>query len=328
VRASIAFPLAFAGCGIFPAWSGERRRKIAVIPKGNTHLFWRSVAAGVESRRAEENENLDVRFLGPTPEDSAEQQSNLVYTFAAQGVAAICLAPCDQRALVGAVKFAASRRIPVVIFDSAIDAVAGVDYVSEVSTANEKAGYLAGQELARRVGPHAKVVMLRYRTGSQSTEARERGILAALREGQCEILSDNQEAANEPKAKVLAMGELLREASGLVTPNESTTYGALLAVRELRLTSALTFVGFDSSPPLVQALRDREISALIVQDPKKMGAQALDLALKTLAGVRVPTKVDLPAVAIAHEDLERQAIRELLAVCEIESQLSIASRLV
>jgi hypothetical protein len=66
-----------------PAWSGERRRKIAVIPKGNTHLFWCSVAAGVESRRLQETDDLDVPFLGPTPEDSVEQQSNLVYTFAA-----------------------------------------------------------------------------------------------------------------------------------------------------------------------------------------------------------------------------------------------------
>ena len=312
--ASLVALSASSGCFRLAGWQGDTRRKIAVVPKGNSHLFWRAVAAGVEARKIQEHAPIDVRFLGPDPEDSAEAQSNLLYRFAAQGVAAICIAPCDQRALVGAVKFASARGVPVIVFDSSLDAEAGKDYVTEISTANEEGGVLAGTRLAKLLEPGKKVVVLRYRTGSQSTTARETGALAALRSAGCEIISENQEAATDPKSKVMAMGDILARADALFTPNESTTFGALLGLRELGLAGKLRFVGFDSSPPLLSALRAGEIAGLVVQDPKEMGRRTLDAAFQVLAGVSLPSRISLPAVYVDDASLARPEVMELLSI--------------
>ena len=70
------------------------------------------------------------------------------------------------------------RKIPVVIADSGLK---GEDYVSFVATDNDVGGRLAGEHMAKLVGPKGRVVMIRYTEGHDSTTRREEGFLAAIR---------------------------------------------------------------------------------------------------------------------------------------------------
>ncbi len=118
---------------------------LAVIPKGTTHEFWKSVHFGA-NRAAEELGNVTIIWKGPLKENDREEQINLVQDFVTKKVQGICLAPLDSQALVASVKDAKAHGIPTVIFDSGLNDPDS--HVSYVATDNYNGGKLA----ARRLG--------------------------------------------------------------------------------------------------------------------------------------------------------------------------------
>src|SRR5262245_7459691 len=72
---------------------------IAVIPKGTTHEFWKSINAGAVKAQRELSEKgikADVIWKGPLREDDRDQQIQVVENFMARRVNGIVLAPLDS----------------------------------------------------------------------------------------------------------------------------------------------------------------------------------------------------------------------------------------
>src|SRR5689334_11072041 len=141
----LAMPLVLTDCRRDPAGAGKLT--LAVIPKGTTHEFWKSVHAGAV--KASKELGVEVIWKGPLKEDDLKAQIDVVQSFTAQGVSGIVLAPLNDKALGGAVKGAVAAKIPVVVFDSDLQ---GSDHVSFVATDNKAAGGLAGEHLAKVLG--------------------------------------------------------------------------------------------------------------------------------------------------------------------------------
>src|SRR5688572_21380290 len=161
---------------------------IAVIPKGTTHEFWKSVHAGAE--KAAQELGVKIIWKGALREDDREDQIKVVENFINMRVKGIVLAPLDNTALVPVVTDAINARIPVVAFDSGIKTD---DIASFVATDNYRGGKLAGDHLAKLLGDKGKVMMLRYAEGSASTAERERGFLEAIgAHTGIEVVSHNQ----------------------------------------------------------------------------------------------------------------------------------------
>ena len=121
---------------------------IAVIPKGTTHEYWKSIHAGaVKASRDLKNggDTVHIIWKGPLREDDREQQIQVVENFLTGNVKGIVLAPLDSKALVAPVETATQSGVPVVIIDSGLESQ---DYVSFVATDNFK----GGQEAADRLG--------------------------------------------------------------------------------------------------------------------------------------------------------------------------------
>jgi ribose transport system substrate-binding protein len=126
---------------------------IAVIPKGTTHEFWKSVHAGA-ANAARELGNIEIIWKGPLQEDDREGQINVVQDFITKRVNGIVLAPLDAQALVASVKDAKEREIPTVVFDSGLDDPDII--VSYVATDNYNGGSLAARRLAEVLGAKGK----------------------------------------------------------------------------------------------------------------------------------------------------------------------------
>src|SRR5690606_6799559 len=109
--------------------------RIAVIPKGTTHVFWKSVRAGAENA-ARELGDVEILWKGPLLENDRDGQMSVVQDFITNKVDGICVAPLDKQALIGPVHEAVDAGIPVVIFDSALQDESRI--VSYVATDNRK----------------------------------------------------------------------------------------------------------------------------------------------------------------------------------------------
>lgn len=295
-----------------PAASPAKPR-LALVPKGTTHVFWKAVEEG--ARREAEQRGVELIWKGPLQESDRAQQIQLVQQLGSQSLDGLALAPLDHAALVPAVAQLRASGLPIVIFDSALDGTPGSDFASFVATDNRAGGTLAGQELARLLEAPRKVVILRYQVGSASTQEREEGALAALRAAGAEILVENRYAGatiGDAKNEALNLLAQLREAQGVFCSNEPTSAGMLLALRQAGLAGKLRFVGFDASPPLVEALRAGEIDALVVQDPRKMGALTVRTLLASARHEPVEARIDTGVLLATRANMDSPEVAALL----------------
>ena len=141
----ISYLIAFllAGCG--PRQPTARCR-IAVIPKGTTHDFWKSIHAAL-SRRPRSAAACKSSGKARRRRTIRQEQQNIVERFTSEGVSAIVLAPCDKQSLAAPVEAALKKGIPVVIIDSGVAETPAIKdspkYLGYVATDNVRGGTLA-----------------------------------------------------------------------------------------------------------------------------------------------------------------------------------------
>lgn len=315
--------LLFALLWLIPACQEEQsaslsdRPIVAVIPKGTTHEFWKSVHAGAV--KAARELDIEVIWKGPLKEDDREAQIAVVEDFITRGVAGIVLAPLDDMALRGPVQSAARQGIPVVVIDSALNSEAQISFVA---TDNYLGGRLAGDHLAGLLNQKGKVMMLRYQEGSASTMNREKGFVDALSAyPNIELVSSNQyggattESAHRASENMLAplkIDENRLSVDGIFCPNESTTFGMLRALQNSGFAGKVFFVGFDSSVKLVEALDRDEIHGLVVQNPFRMGYLGVKTLIQHINDEKVPDRIDTGVILATRENRNNKEIQVLL----------------
>ncbi len=317
LTAVLGLALVLAACGKKPseasAPGGAKTLSIAVIPKGTTHEFWKSIHAG--AARAARELGAEIIWKGPQKEDDRAQQITVVEDFISRGVDGIVLAPLDDRALMRPVRDAVREKIPVVIIDSALQ---GSDHISYVSTDNYKGGVLAARRLGELLGGKGRIFLIRYQEGSASTVQREAGFYDTItKEFPAIVLlvQDQYAGATTETAYQLAENLISRfpDVEGVFAPNESSTFGTLRALQESRLAGKIVFVGFDSSPKLIQGLRDGHIQGLVLQNPDKMGYLGVKTIVAHLRGETVEKVIDTGVVLATLENMDAPEIRTLLS---------------
>ncbi|HUQ69882.1 MAG TPA: substrate-binding domain-containing protein [Planctomycetaceae bacterium] len=289
--------------------------RIAVIPKGTTHEFWKSVHAGA-ANAAKELGNVEILWKGPVKEDEREGQIQVVQDFIVQRVDGICLAPLDSQALVEYVSEAVEKKIPVVIFDSGLDRED--DIVSYVATDNRKGGELAAHRLAEVMGKQGNAVLLRYTKGSESTFQREEGFLECLKRDYpgVKILQSEEYAGITPQESLSKAQQVLQkhrdEINGIFAVCEPNATGVLEALNELELANKVKFVAFDPNVPLVNGLKDRKVDGIVLQDPVVMGYQAVMTMMKHLKGEPVEKRVNTGEYVATPENMNEERMQQLL----------------
>jgi len=287
--------------------------EIAVIPKGTTHEFWKSIHLGAVM--AAKEFGVEVIWKGPQKEDDRAQQITVVEDFVSRGVDGIVLAPLDERALCRPVRDAGREKIPVAIIDSGLQ---GSDYITYVATDNYKGGVLAAKKLAELLHGTGRIFLIRYQEGSASTTEREQGFLDTLKTEAPAIsvlVQDQYAGSTTESAYQLAENLLSRfpEVNGIFCPNESSTFGTLRALQEAGLAGKVIFIGFDSSPKLVQGLKDGHIHGLILQNPVKMGYLGVKQMVLHLRGQAIEKRVDTGVYLVTKENMNDPEIKSLLS---------------
>jgi ribose transport system substrate-binding protein len=287
----------------------EKKIEIAVIPKGRAHLFWQSVQAGALA--AARDKGVSIIWNGPTSETDYAGQIQIVDAMINRRVSAICLAPIDKKAMVGVVERAAKEKIPVVIFDSAIDTD---QFVSQIATDNYAAGRLAAERMGAILNGKGKVVMVAVQPGAASTMAREQGFEDAIKEKFPGIQIVDKRFGMADFAKSLAVAENMLTAypdiDGMFASNESSTVGATQALKGRK--SKVKLVGFDWSPTLLDDLRAGLIDSLVVQHPFKMGEESVLAALAALNNQPVPKINNLAPRLVLATDLDKPDVQAQL----------------
>ena len=297
--------------------SGENRKlRIAVIPKGTTHEFWKSVHAGAVNA-AMELGNVEILWKGPMQENDREGQINVVQEYITKRVDGICLAPLDSQSLVPVVEEAGEANIPIVIFDSGLEGDSS-NYVTYVATDNYNGGVLAARRLAEVLDGKGSVILLRYNPGSESTHQREEGFLSTLKKEYPEIniLLSDEYAGTTPESSLDKATQILNKyrdkVDGIFAVCEPNATGVLGALEELEQGGKVKFIAFDPNQPLIQGLTNNHVDGIVLQDPVKMGYEAVMSMGKHLKGEDVQKRIITGEYVATPENMNETQMNTLL----------------
>jgi ribose transport system substrate-binding protein len=297
-----------------PLLTGCRRsneKVIAVIPKATSHLFFVSVHAGVDA--AARDFKVKVLWNGPNEETDYARQIQIVDAMVAQHVDALAISATDERALSAPVERAIQAGIPVTVFDSGVNVE---NYTSFIATDNYGAGCKAARRLATLIGGRGKVGMVMHKPGGTSTVLREQGFEDTMgKEFPLIEIAARQFGMSDPAKSRTAAENILTaqpDLAGLFASSEPSSLGAIQAVRSRGLSGKLKLITFDFSEEHIAALKDGTIDVMLVQDPYKIGYEAVRSLADKLAGRSPAKRSDLPAREIVLADLTKPDVRELL----------------
>jgi ribose transport system substrate-binding protein len=282
-----------------------------VIPKAVSHIFWVEVQKGAEA--AGKEFDVEILWNGAASETDYSRQVQIVDSMVAQRVDGIALAPTERKALVPAVERARAANIPVTIFDSGLDSK---DYISYVATDNVEAGRIAARRLGELIGGKGKVGIVMHAPGSASTMDREKGFTEVMEREfpNIQIVGQQYGMSNAARSRAAAENILTAnpDLAGLFASAEPASIGAALALKARELTGKVALVAFDSSESMVQDLKSGAIDAMVVQDPQRMGYEAVKTLVQKLRGETPPKRLDLNAIVVTQKDLGEAQVKRLL----------------
>jgi len=296
---------AAAGC------TGSRKKRIAVIPKSTSHLFWLTCQAGAMA--AGEEFGVEILWNGPPAETEYSRQIQILDSMIAQRVDGIALAATERKALIAPVERAVKAGIPITVFDSGLDSDI---YTSFVATNNFEAGQLAARKLAELVGGKGEIAILLHAPGSVSTMDRESGFKDVMSKEFPGVRIVAEQFGMSDRAKSRAATENFLAAnprlSGMFASAEPGSIGAALAIKARGAAGRVKFVAFDSSDVMIEDLKAGVMQAFVVQDPFFMAHEAVKTLVDKLNGKTPPKRVDLTARVITAPDLDKPDVQKLL----------------
>jgi ribose transport system substrate-binding protein len=293
------------------ACNRSRRKLIGVVPKATSHLFFVSVHGGVD--KAARDYNVDVLWNGPSDETDYTRQIQIVDAMVARHVDALAISATDERALVAPIERAIRAGIPVTVFDSAVN----IDnYVEFVATDNHGAGCTAARRLAALVGGKGDVGMLMQKPGGTSTTQREVGFEETLTKEFPNVhIAARQYGMSDPARSRSAAENILTahpDLKGMFASAEASSIGAIQALRARGLAGKLRLITFDSSDTHLEAIKDGTIDIMLVQDPFRIGYEAVKSLAEHLNGKTPARRLDLPVREIVKADLSKPDVAALL----------------
>lgn len=289
----------------------QERRVIAVIPKGTAHIFWQTVQAGAKA--AGKEFNVDIEWNGPANETEYGRQIQIVDSFVARRVSGIALAAAERKALVQSVQRAKAANIPVTVFDSGVDSE---DYMTFLATNNYEGGVMGARHLAKLIGGKGKVAMIMNAPGSFSTMDRERGFEETLAKEFPEVKLVARQYSQSDRSKALSATENILTANtdlqGIFASSEPSSVGASQALKSRQMAGKVRLVTFDFSDGLIEDLEKGVIDGMVVQDPFRMGFDAVRTLVEKLNGKEQPKRIDLSARLVTKADLSNPDVQKLL----------------
>src|SRR3984893_2356343 len=308
LRATTAVLLA---CALFTGCQNSRKKVIGVVPKGTAHIFWQSVQAG--SIAAGRDLGVGVVWNGPSQETEYSRQVQIVDSMVARGVDGLAVAATDRTALSQPIDRAAKAGILATVFDSGVDTE---NYLTFVAQTNYEGGQLGRRRLAELIHDKGKVAIVMNAPGSGSTMDREKGFEDVIAKEFPNIKIVARQFGMSDRAKARDAAENMLGAhpdlDGMFASAEPSSVGAALAIKARGLTDKVNLVAFDSTVGMIEDLKNGAIDAMVVQDPFKMGYQAVKTQVDHLRGITIPKRIDLSARVITKPDLDKPDVKELL----------------
>ena len=282
---------------------------IAVVPKSVGLFYWGTVHAGAAA--AAKDLGVNIIWKGTETETDVTGQVNILQDFITKHTSGIAFAATDAHGLVRTAQAAAKANIPVVNIDSGLSP----QTPPLVATNNIAAAGKAADILAQQIGGSGDVALLPFVPSAATSIQRQQGFEQELKKYPNIHLVAVQYDQSDINMALSEMENILTShpnLKGVFAANEPGVIGVVHALLSRGLIGKVKVVGFDNAPDEVSALSQGQISALIVQNPYKIGYQGVAEVVDLLKHKTVPHSLDTGAVVVTKANMNQPAIHKLV----------------
>ena len=172
-----------AGCAA-PQGDTATKPRLALVMKSLANEFFQTMQSGASEYQKAHAEQFDLISNGIKDEQDVARQIDLVEEMIAQNVSAIVIAPADSKSLVSVCKKAQDAGIAVVNIDNKLDDAVLAEKnikIPFVGPDNRLGARLAGEYLAKKLPPAAKVAIIEGVPNAYNGVQRKLGFEDAMR---------------------------------------------------------------------------------------------------------------------------------------------------
>ena len=291
------------------AWAAEPH-KIVYIQGVTGNPFYTSVACG----GADAAKALGVSFDAQGPQQyQPSMQMRVLDAVIASKPDGILFTSDDPVALTATLLQAKSLGIKIISIDGDIKDMSVA--VANIQSDNFDGGTKAAQALAQAIGDKGEVMAMMNSPAANVAQQRLSGFTEEIaRHKDITFLgvqySNNQtaKAASIVTSTVAAHPALV----GIFTITTNNTEGAATGVREAGGIGKIKIVGFDTSDPIVQGIRNGTVTADVVQYPYHVGELGVRMMEDALAGKPVEREVHTPFVIATQANIDTPEVQKFV----------------
>ncbi|TQS45294.1 ABC transporter substrate-binding protein [Cryptosporangium phraense] len=305
-----ALPLLLTACSSSDDGGSSGSKKVVYIQGMSGIPFYQTVACGATEQA--KKDGVKFSYQGASEWDVAKQ-TQIVDAVVASKPDAIMISVTDTKAMIAPLTKAKAAGIPVIgIDDNLQDPSVMNTYIQSDSI---EGGKLAGKKMGELLNGQGAVMALNNEPGTPIGDARVEGFKQGIAEfpgikflGVQYTQNATAKAANLASTTATS-NKALNGIFGVTTNN---TEGAVTGIREAGRTGQIKVVGYDTSDPIVEALKNGAADALVVQYPFGEGKQGIQAAQKIWKGESVPKKQSSPFVVATKDNLNTAEVQEYI----------------
>lgn len=229
-------------------------------------------------------------------------QANQAQDAVSKGYDAVLINPVDSDAAGAMVADLLEAGIPVISVDRTVE---GAEVDSHVASNNVQGGEQAAEALAAAMGDAGEALVLQGVPGTSASRDRGEGFetgIAAF----SDITVVAKQTANFDRGEGLDVTTNLLQANpgvtGIFAENDEMALGAIQALGDRAGTEVMVF-GFDGTEDALKAIVEGTLVGTIAQQPKLLGATAVETAIAILNGDAVDKVIDVPVTTVTKENV-------------------------
>ncbi len=308
-----------AGCQVRESGGGKKGGgkegpiRLAVVPKAIGFDFWEQVRVGAECA-ASEHDEVEARWDGVTAETDVTGQQDLLTNFITQGVDGLVYAATDAKVLADVSQQAIDQGLTVVNIDSGTDPQPSEVpiFATDNVAAAEKATQLLADELGEEGG---NVAFIPFQPGTATNDTRTEGFMNIMDENpQLELVAE-QSSESDYNTALQVTEDILTanpDLDAIYAANEPGVLGAAEAVRRAGKAGEIVIVGWDTAPDEIEAVEDGLVTALVAQNPFRMGYDGVNAAVRMIREGTEVEGADTGSVLVTQENLNDSDVQAVL----------------
>ena len=239
--------------------------------------------------------------------DNPVAQNDAIENYIQQGVKGILVAAIDVNGIMPAVKEAAAANIPVIAIDAVLPAG---PQAAQVGVDNIEGGRIIGQYFVdyvqKEMGGQARLGIVGA-LNSAIQNQRQKGFEETLKSNPKITIANVVDGQNVQDKAMTAAENLITgnpDLTAIYATGEPALLGAIAAVENQGRQKDIQVFGWALTAKAISGIDGGYVTAVLQQDPEKMGAEALNALNSITSGKTVPKTILVPATVVTKANVD------------------------